>query len=47
MKLIIASDIHGSAYYCKKLVEVINKENPDRIYKNNKIKAYDMRTVLN
>ena len=31
MKLIIASDIHGSAYYCKKLVEVINKENPDRI----------------
>ena len=31
MKLIIASDIHGSAYYCKKLVEVINNENPDRI----------------
>ena len=31
MKLIIASDIHGSAYYCKKLVEVINKEDPDRI----------------
>ena len=31
MKLIIASDIHGSAYYCKKLVDVINNENPDRI----------------
>ena len=31
MKLIIASDIHGSAYYCKKLVEVIKNENPDRI----------------
>ncbi len=31
MKLIIASDIHGSAYYCKKLVEVIKSENPDRI----------------
>ena len=31
MKLIIASDIHGSAYYCGKLVEVINKENPDRV----------------
>ena len=31
MKLIIASDIHGSAYYCKKLVEVINKENPETV----------------
>lgn len=31
MKLVIASDIHGSAYYCKKLVEVIKNEDPDRI----------------
>ena len=31
MKLVIASDIHGSANYCSKLVETINKENPDRI----------------
>lgn len=31
MKLIIASDIHGSAYWCGKLVELIEAENPDRV----------------
>ena len=31
MKLIIASDIHGSAYWCGKLVELIEKEDPDKI----------------
>ena len=31
MKLIIASDIHGSYKYTKKLEELINKENPDNI----------------
>lgn len=31
MKLIIASDIHGSAYWCGRLVELIESENPDRI----------------
>lgn len=31
MKLVIASDIHGSAYWCGKLMEVIEKENPDKI----------------
>ena len=31
MKLIIASDIHGSAYWCGKLTELIEKEHPDRI----------------
>lgn len=31
MKYIIASDIHGSSYYCKKLVDAINKYNPDKI----------------
>ena len=31
MKLIIASDIHGSAYWCGKLMELVEKENPDRI----------------
>lgn len=31
MKLLIASDIHGSAYYCAELMEEIKKENPDRI----------------
>ena len=31
MKLIIASDIHGSAYWCGKLVELIEADQPDRI----------------
>ncbi|MCD8357120.1 MAG: phosphodiesterase [Clostridia bacterium] len=30
-KLLIASDIHGSAYYCRKLLERIEEERPDRI----------------
>lgn len=31
MKYLVASDIHGSLYYTKKLVEVIEKEKPDTI----------------
>ena len=31
MKLVIASDIHGSAFWCGKLMEVIETENPDKI----------------
>ena len=31
MKLLIASDIHGSAYWCRKLMETIETEQPDRI----------------
>lgn len=31
MKLMVASDIHGSAYYCKKLMVAFNKENPDKL----------------
>lgn len=31
MKLMIASDIHGSAFYCKKMVEAFEKEGADRI----------------
>lgn len=31
MKLVIASDIHGSAYWCERLTEVIEKEEPDKI----------------
>ena len=31
MKLFIASDIHGSAYYCQKLIDAFHKENADRI----------------
>ena len=31
MKLMIASDIHGSAYYCKKLMEAFQLEQADRL----------------
>lgn len=31
MKLMIASDIHGSAYYCKELIKAYNAENPDKL----------------
>lgn len=31
MKWFIASDIHGSAYYCEKLLKAYEKENADRI----------------
>ena len=32
MKILIASDIHGSAYYCRLLLEKIEVEKPDRIF---------------
>ena len=31
MKLFIASDIHGSAYWCGRMMEEIQKEKPDRV----------------
>ena len=31
MKWMIASDIHGSAYYCRKLIDMFEKENADRL----------------
>lgn len=31
MKLVIASDIHGSAYWCQKLLDVVAEEKPDRV----------------
>lgn len=31
MKWFIASDIHGSAYYCKKMIEAFGKEGADRM----------------
>jgi len=31
MKLLIASDIHGSAFWCGKLLELYKKEQPDRL----------------
>ena len=31
MKLLIASDIHGSAYYCEKLVDAYKREGADKL----------------
>ena len=31
MKLVIASDIHGSAYWCRKLMELVEQEKPDKL----------------
>ena len=31
MKLLIASDIHGGAYWCARLMEEIRREDPDRV----------------
>lgn len=31
MKLLIASDIHGSAFWCRKLMEQIESINPDKV----------------
>ena len=31
MKLMIASDIHGSAYYCRKLLEAYEREQADKL----------------
>ena len=31
MKLVIASDIHGSAFWCGKLLEVVAQEQPDKL----------------
>ena len=30
-KLMIASDIHGSAYYCRKMLEAFDREQADRL----------------
>ena len=31
MKAVIISDIHGSSYYAKKIQEIVEKENPEKV----------------
>ena len=31
MKWMIASDLHGSAFYCKKMIEAFEREGADRL----------------
>ena len=32
MKWMIASDLHGSAYYCRKMLEAFEREEADRLF---------------
>lgn len=55
-KIVIASDIHGSAFYAKKLCEAIDRENPSQILllgdllyhgpRNDLPKEYDPKKVI-
>ena len=31
MRIMVASDIHGSAYYCRKMLDALEKENADKL----------------
>ncbi len=56
MKILIASDIHGSAYYCEKLLSACDSEKPDKILllgdilyhgpRNDLPKSYDPKAVI-
>ena len=56
MKLMIASDIHGSAYYCEKMLDAFQREQADRLLllgdflyhgpRNDLPKDYDPKKVI-
>lgn len=56
MKLMIASDIHGSAFYCQKLIDAYRREGADRLLllgdilyhgpRNDLPKEYDPKSVI-
>ena len=46
MKLLIASDIHGSGYYCRKLLEAYKKEEADKLILLGDILYHDPRNDL-
>ncbi|WMJ88977.1 phosphodiesterase [Anaerocolumna sp. MB42-C2] len=56
MKLMIASDIHGSAYYCHKMIEAYKREQADKLLllgdllyhgpRNNLPKEYEPKKVI-
>lgn len=56
MRIMIASDIHGSEYYCKKLIDRYKAEKPDKLLllgdilyhgpRNNLPKEYNPKTVI-
>ena len=46
MKLMFASDIHGSAYYCRKMLEAYQAEEADRLILLGDILYHGPRTDL-
>ena len=46
MKILIASDIHGSARYCEQLLEAFNREKPDRLLLLGDLLYHGPRNVL-
>lgn len=56
MKLMIASDLHGSAYYCRKMLEAYEREKADKLLilgdilyhgpRNDLPKEYDPKAVI-
>lgn len=57
MKIIFASDIHGSSYYCKKLLDIVETTGPDKLVllgdllyhgaRNDLTKEYNTNDVAN
>ena len=46
MKYVIASDIHGSAHFCKKLVQAFEREKADKLLKLTVKLGKEERTVV-
>ena len=46
MKILIASDIHGSAFYCRKLIEAVSRELPDKLLLLGNILYHGPRNAL-
>lgn len=45
MKLLIASDIHGSAYWCEKLLALHRREQPERLLLLGDVLYHGPRTI--
>ena len=46
MKWMIASDLHGSAYYCRKMLEAFEREGADRLFLLGDLLYHGPRTAL-
>ena len=46
IKLMVASDIHGSAYYCKKMLEAFDREQAETLLKTRAFNYRGKKTIL-